>query len=395
MLQDYAFEFVSWLRNDALPIWWQAGADRVNGGFVETIGLDGIATDATRRGRVQPRQVYCYALAGKLGWSGPWQQALTHGLTYFTEKYWLDTGYFANAVTPAGAVVDDSFDLYNQAFALFGFSQAAQAVPALRADMETRSLSLLKMLQTRFKHPGAGFENDPQRTLPLKSNPHMHLFEAALAWEEFKGRGVGPWTALADEIATLAMSRFIDSRSGALREFFDADWSPHGGEQGRIVEPGHQFEWAWLLTRWGQSRGSAEAVVKAERLFEIGSKHGLCPTRRVAVMALLDDFSIHDQTARLWPQTEWLKSSLRLASLSTGLKKDYYLASAAEACAAMRLFLDVPLRGLWRDKMYLDGSFLAEPAPASSFYHIACAIDELRQSMGVEIEVEADEPVAA
>ena len=81
MLQNYASEFVSWLRNDALPIWWHAGADRVNGGFVETIGLDGVATDATRRGRVQPRQVYCYALAGKLGWSGPWQQALTHGLT--------------------------------------------------------------------------------------------------------------------------------------------------------------------------------------------------------------------------------------------------------------------------------------------------------------------------
>ena len=394
MLQDYASEFVSWLHNDALPIWWQAGADRVNGGFVETIGLDGIATDSTRRGRVQPRQVYCYALAGKLGWSGPWQQAMTHGLSYFTEKYWLDSGYFANAVTADGNVVDDSFDLYNQAFALFGFSQAAQAVPSLAADMEARSLSLLNLLGARFKHPESGFHNDLQQSLPLKSNPHMHLFEAALGWEEYKGRGVGPWSALADEIAELAMSHFIDPRSGALREFFDADWAPHPGEQGRIVEPGHQFEWAWLLTRWGQSRGNAEAVVKAERLFEIGLKHGICPTRRVAVMALLDDFSIHDQTARLWPQTEWLKSSLRLASVSTGLKKDYYLAAATDACGAMRLFLDVPLRGLWRDKMHLDGSFLAEPAPASSFYHIACAIDELRQSMGLERAAD-DEPVAA
>jgi len=394
MLQDYASELVSWLRNDALPIWWQAGADRVNGGFVETIGLDGVATDATRRGRVQPRQVYCYALAGKLGWSGPWQQALTHGLTYFTEKYWLDSGYFANAVGPTGDMVDDSFDLYNQAFALFGFSQAAQAVPSLALDMETRSLALLDMLRARFNPPEAGFHNDLPQSLPLKSNPHMHLFEAALGWEEYKGRGVGPWSALADEIAELAMTRFIDPRTGALREFFDADWTPHPGEPGRIVEPGHQFEWAWLLTRWGQSRGNAEAVVKAERLFEIGLKHGICPHRRVAVMALLDDFTIHDQTARLWPQTEWLKSSLRLASVSTGLKKDYYLAAATDACAAMRLFLDVPLRGLWRDKMHLDGTFLAEPAPASSFYHIACAIDELRQSMGLDL-AEDSEPVAA
>ena len=52
------------------------------------------------------------------------------------------------------------------------------------------------------------------------------------------------------------------------------------------------------------------------------------------------------------------------------------------ARARVRLFLDVPLRGLWRDKMHYDGTFLSEPAPASSFYHIACAIDELRQSIG-------------
>jgi mannose-6-phosphate isomerase len=238
------------------------------------------------------------------------------------------------------------------------------------------------MLQTKFKHPVAGFENDLQKNLPLKSNPHMHLFEAALAWEEFTGKGNGPWTALADEIAALCMTSFIDPRSGALREFFAADWTPFPGEQGRIVEPGHQFEWAWLLTRWGQSRDNAEAVIKAERLFEIGLKHGICPSRRVAVMALLDDFSTHDQTARLWPQTEWLKSSLRLAKVSPGIKRAYYLESAEQACAAMRLFLDVPLRGLWRDKMHYDGTFLSEPAPASSFYHIACAIDELRQSIG-------------
>ncbi len=35
-------------------------------------------------------------------------------------------------------------------------------------------------------------------------------------------------------------------------------------------------------------------------------------------MALLDDFSVHDNLARLWPQTEWLKSAIRLAVLSKG-----------------------------------------------------------------------------
>jgi len=380
MLEHYASQLERWLKEDALPMWWQRGADLENGGFVETIDLDGTATAAARRGRVQPRQVYCYALAGRLGWQGPWEEALKHGLTYFQEKFWLESGYYASVVAASGALLDESFDLYNQAFALFGFAQAANAIPAWRPELEARSLMLLRQLREDVGHCHMGFDNDPGRSVPLKSNPHMHLFEAAMSWEALGGGMASPWGALADEIAELAMTRFIDRRTGALREFFSADWETFGGIEGRIVEPGHQFEWAWLLTRWGQSRANAEAVVMAERLFEIGLKHGICPNRHVAVMSLLDDFTTHDATARLWPQTEWLKSSLRLASISDGLKRDYYSAAAERACAAMVRFLDVPTAGLWHDKMIADGTFVAEAAPASSFYHIACAIDELLQN---------------
>ncbi|HWA20472.1 MAG TPA: AGE family epimerase/isomerase [Devosia sp.] len=380
MLEKYASELDRWLKRDALPLWWQNGADFERGGFVETIGLDGKPTEAARRGRVQPRQVYCYALAGRLGWQGPWEAALKHGLTYFQEKFWLESGYYANTVAASGALLDDSFDLYNQAFALFGFAQAAQAVPAWRPELEARSLMLLERLQQDYAHWYAGFENDDGKSLPLKSNPHMHLFEAAMSWADLTDPLSSAWAGLADEIAGLAMTRFIDAKTGALREFFDAEWNNYPGVEGQIVEPGHQFEWSWLLTRWGQSRGNAEAIVKAERLFEIGMKYGICESRHVAVMQLLDDFTIHDDTARLWPQTEWLKSSLRLAKVNVGIKRDYYQVAAQHACEAMMRFLEVPTPGLWRDKMVPDGSFVTEAAPASSFYHIACAIDELCQS---------------
>lgn len=383
-LDFYAADFNIWLRKDALPIWWQQGADQQRGGFVEMLELDGRPSEAARRGRVQPRQIYCYALAGKMGWDGPWQQALTHGLEYFQKRFWIESGYYANLVAPDGELIDPGFDLYNQAFALFGFAQAVKAVPSLRGELEHQSLRLLQMLKERFSHPETGFENDLDKSVPLKSNPHMHLFEAALAWEDIC-ECVGPWSTLADEIATLCLDRFIDPKSGALREFFGSDWSPFEGELGRIVEPGHQFEWAWLLTRWGQRRGDGRAVIKAERLYEIGLEYGICPTRKVAVMSLRDDFSTLDPTARLWPQTEWLKSSLRLAAVSGSIKRGYYLRAAEQACAAMRLFLEVPKRGLWRDKMQPDGTFVDEPAPASSFYHIACAIDELWQHVQVPV----------
>ncbi|MCP6362574.1 AGE family epimerase/isomerase, partial [Klebsiella pneumoniae] len=71
---------------------------------------------------------------------------------------------------------------------------------------------------------------------PYQSNAHMHLLESALAWEEANGDAA--WGRLADRIVDLARTRFIDPQSGYLLEFFQKDWSPAAGEDGRLVEPG-------------------------------------------------------------------------------------------------------------------------------------------------------------
>ena len=39
----------TWALNDAFPLWWTVGADRVNGGFFEKIDLDGSPVEAPRR----------------------------------------------------------------------------------------------------------------------------------------------------------------------------------------------------------------------------------------------------------------------------------------------------------------------------------------------------------
>jgi len=364
-----------WLDDDALPLWWEVGAAKPNSGFYERIGQDAKPVFAdNRRARVQPRQAYCFAAAGQKGWSGPWQQAVTHGLSWFDQVYRLDNGLYGNLADQTGKLIDPSFDLYNQAFALFAAAQASAAIPARRAEMRARAHEILTILKRDYRHPVAGFEEASPPRAPLCSNPHMHLFEAMLAWEVEDPDG--PWLQLADEIANLAMQRFIDADNGGLREFFDHDWKPYPGEKGRIMEPGHQFEWAWLLVRWGSLRENGEAIAKAMRMFDIGEAHGICARRKVAIMSLYDDFSVHDGLARLWPQTEWLKAAVRLASVTTGEERQRYLASGIRAIGALQPFLDTPVKGLWFDKWPADKPMIDEPAPASTFYHIACAIYE-------------------
>lgn len=365
----------AWLFDDALPLWLANGIDRPGGGFTERLDQSGHPLSEPRRSRVQPRQIYCFAEAGHLGWTGAWQGAVQDGLENFFRRFCNESGTVISLGAPDGSVLDASFNPYNQAFALLAYAHVGIVMPDRYDEMRERAGALLNYMKSNYAHPTFGFEESRPRSLPLRSNPHMHLFEAFLAWESIDEEG--PWSSVADEIAQLCLERFIDSDTGALREFFDENWAPMPDETGRLVEPGHQFEWAWLLMRWSLSRQSGEAHQKARRLFDINCEFAIDEKRGVAVMGLLDDFSVHDPVARLWPQTEWIKAAIILAEHADPAEQTKYQAQIHKAIVALEKFLDVPLKGLWHDKLMVEGTFVEEPAPASTFYHIVCAISEL------------------
>jgi mannose/cellobiose epimerase-like protein (N-acyl-D-glucosamine 2-epimerase family) len=206
-------------------------------------------------------------------------------------------------------------------------------------------------------------------SLPLESNPHMHLFEATLAGAEVCSE-CNLWKPLADEIAEFALAHFFDG-NGVLHEFFDTDWKFAPDVAGRIVEPGHQFEWAWLLLRWaGDKHPKARAA--ALRMIEVTEAN--CVKDGLALQQVLDDFSPHDPSARLWPQTERLKAGA-LAARLTGETK--YYSMAASSADALKRYLATPIPGLWYDRIDAAGKIVDEPAPASTFYHLVVAVAEI------------------
>lgn len=365
-----------WLAFEAYPRWFRNGFNSETGAFFETIDIDtgeGIAGPV--RTRVPPRQIYCFAEASAFGWQGPWREIVGKGLDWYLRNCRRDDTTFTAVTNLDGTTVDGGFDLYNQAFALLSMGYAGAALPERRDELLEQAARLLSFLRQTYAHPVAGFrEANPDR-LPLRSNPHMHLFEAALALEAFGGGTA--WTDLADEIAGLSLSNFIDPVSGGLREFFDADWAPMPGDAGRVMEPGHQFEWCWLILKWAEARDNSDAVTAARRLYQIGRDHGLDGKRDAAIMALNDDFSPRDTVARLWGQTERLKAAVAMARISVGSEREGYLSDILRSAETMESFLKEVPSGLWRDKLDENGAFRVEPAPASSFYHLVCAIAEL------------------
>jgi mannose-1-phosphate guanylyltransferase/mannose-6-phosphate isomerase len=373
-INSLADRFDVWLRETALPLWWLKGADLHNGGFYEALGFDGNAPALARRARVQARQVYVYAVAGAIGWDGPWERATRHGLDFLDKYYRRPDRLYRTCAAADGAIVDDTAMLYDQAFILMASAWVYRTQRNSRQGIKQSALNLIARVASDRRHPAGGFREAGEK--PFLSNPHMHLLEAALAWIESDNDPI--WHDIADEIATLCLNRFVDPKKFVLYEYFDENWRALGAEGERSVEPGHQFEWAWLLERWARLRRRADAHEMACRLFEAGSR-GVDEQRNVAVDELDDRFVIRRATARLWPQTERLKAALILSETGAG-DAGSYLQQAIEAAESVWGYLQAPLPGLWHDKMLENGGFIDEPAPASSFYHIICAIVSLRES---------------
>lgn len=347
-----------WLVDDALPLWADAGVDPVRGSFIEKLTAGGEPIASPRRARVQARQVWSFASAARAGHPGPWLGIAEAGFDFYSRHYRRSDSLFAMLADEDGRVLDDTAYVYEQAFSLLSMSALYAAAPAHGNLRETAAATLRAM--SVFRHPLGGWREAGD--LPFQANCNMHMLEASLAWEDL---GAQEWGAVADDVARLAMTRFIDAENAVLHEFFDERWERVEPERG-LIEPGHQFEWGWLLDRWGRKRGDTAAVDLARRLY-LNGLAGVDRARGVTVNALWADFTVRDPVARFWPQTEYLKAALIFGQDTEAL-------TAAKAIAK---YLATPAAGVWRDKMAPDGGFIEEPAPATSLYHVYGAIAPL------------------
>ena len=355
----------AWLMELAFPFWAEKGFDAATGLFHEKIDAEGKAQPGPRRMRVQARQIYCFALAGRMGWSGPWRELVQAGIETLSTRGRAEGGAVGHLLDVRGRMPDARRDLYDQAFAMFACAHAAPVVP----DAIKRATEIADFIDREWKAPAGGYiEGEVEPALPRRQNPHMHMLEAAMAL--YHATAAPRWRSLAQSMYGLFSAHFYDAEKGILREFFDADLKPAPGDKGLILEPGHHFEWAWLAARYSEISGE-DARSISRRLYEYGEQRGI-NMFGIAIDETWETGGVRAGTARLWPQTERLKAALALME-----KGDGDAGAAVRAYDGLARYLDQPAPGMWRDRMREDGVFIEEPAPASSFYHIALALDEL------------------
>ena len=385
-------QLLDWLRRDALPLWDHHGVDRNSGGYFESLSFNSHrqeieAAGEIRRGRVVARQIYVFDVGRRLGWRSVHPDPVYHGCDYLFARMHRGDGLFHTSVHARTGQPQAPFNLYEYAFYLFALARV-RATSFGRFSAMDVAYQCLRQLRRSWGKSNGGFEESTPATVPLKSNPHMHMLEAALAWLKVSDESQrGPWVELAQELVYLCLARFVDPATGAVREYFDGQWQPMTDETGRIVEPGHQFEWAWLLMQWAtceycdpQHRDYCR--VAARRLVDIGERWGVDRVRDVAINELWDDMTVKDAGAKLWPQTERVKAWCAVLEHARSTQEAQLACqNIAAAVQGLKRYFSAEHAGLWQELLTPDGSFTTEPCKASSFYHIACAVETLHHTL--------------
>jgi mannose/cellobiose epimerase-like protein (N-acyl-D-glucosamine 2-epimerase family) len=370
---DIVGKLKSRMIDQALPLWSTEGWDPTTGGFVEQLDREGRADRlAPRRVRVQARQIYCFAKAAQMGWYPEGREIALKGLDHLltTAKGPDGRPGFVHLLAPDGAVLDPLRDSYDHAFVLLALVNAY----ALDRDAQVRSEidALLSFLDSHLRSPNGGFLEGWPASMPRRQNPQMHLFEAMIA--AFDATHDAAFQNRAGEFFALFLANLYDKQKQVLGEYFEDDWS---NIEPVSVEPGHQAEWAWLLKGFERITGCPTGRYRSELLASA------LRYRDEATGCLIDEGdaagNIRKHTRRLWPQTEIAKAWIAQAEAGEA-------GAADEARAALvrldRHYLSHPVAGGWYDQFDRDGNSLVAAIPASSFYHVLCAVVEADQVLG-------------
>ncbi len=369
------------LVDELLPLWERHGLDRNRGGYWNRLGPDlAPLPDGHKRLLVHARQIFAFTRASELG-AGAWaRNAVAHGLEFLHARFWDPRfGGWFTTTDEAGAPLDRRKDLYGHAFAIFALAEHH------RASGEPESLRLasatLELLRERLRDPVSGgfFETASEDWQPLagprRQNPHMHLVEALLVLAE-----VAPDSgALRDarSLVELLGARWLDARTGALGEHFDSHWRPLAGDAGRIVEPGHHFEWVWLLDRLQSLAPSDAARALSDRLFEFGRRLGVDTDGGV-----FDQIDAEGRTLavtkRLWPQTERVKALAARARATGDAIARRELEAGLRYCFARHV--DPKTHG-WFEQLARDGRVISDAQNATSVYHVVVALEEAAKAL--------------
>ncbi|MGK8209433.1 AGE family epimerase/isomerase [Burkholderia cenocepacia] len=339
-----------------LPLWRGSGFDHALQLPFEAVDPATHAPLPVTRYRAMAcaRQLFVFAQAGDAAHAAALFDSLRDRFRDTRHGGWI------YSVDAQGAPLDTTKDLYTHAFVVFACAawHAASGEPAARTIAEETAA----LIQDRFAPAPGDALLDAARHADFSSsgkgalqNPLMHLTEAWLAAADAFGD-----PAFDDALLRTAQAverSFVDPATGCVAEL-------PLGTAGNRFEPGHQFEWFYLVDAAGARLAQTTLADALARAFEFAERHGVDAQTGGVCAALDAQGACIDGTQRIWAQTEYL----RALATHGGTPASAPLATQIGRFASRFLHP----RG-WFECKAADGQVSRADMPSTTPYHLATA----------------------
>jgi mannose/cellobiose epimerase-like protein (N-acyl-D-glucosamine 2-epimerase family) len=294
----------------------------------------------------QSRLLYVLATGFELTRQPAYLEAVVKGADFLLEHFRDgEHGGWFYSVSPEGKVLDNGKDSYGHAFVIFGLAHAARITGEQR--FRQAALDTWAQMKAKLRYE-SGFIK-PRTTRDFSEvkgtnsqNPMMHLFEALLALHDVTG--AEPVLADAQALAEAIFGKLYQKEEGYLPELFDENWKPLPADQRGLIELGHQFEWAFLLSR-AVEKGLAERFLSiGDRLLRYGMRVGY--DRQEGGIFSRSDYqgNVRPAPKGWWEQAELLRALAHYAVLRN--RDDLWKPFAQSLAFVQRNFID-PEHGGW------------------------------------------------
>ncbi|BCA54522.1 N-acylglucosamine 2-epimerase [Nitrospira sp. KM1] len=381
--KDILVENIDYYLRRMLSICTSHGWDRLNKGLHERLTADHVPLQFQfRRLTVCGRQLFVFSHAACEGLlAGDAKQHAEYIYRYMRDYFWDHThGGWYNMLDVHGNVFDDRKDLYSHAFALFGlgyyYEQSGDS-GVLEFLTATDQVIQNHFALARGWYASRCSRDWSQPDCVLLQNPHMHLFEGYVA--AYRATQNVIYRERANDIARLFHARIFETGHGVILEYRTEQGLPDP-VRGYIVEPGHHFEWCWLLQTANQTLGGEEIAIASQlslELFDWGFRNGWDQDEGGIFDEVGWDGTVLSDTKRIWPFTEYVKARA-VRFLQTGHSSDRtHMIAGLEFLFRWYLKSD----GSWNERLRRDLSCYDSQLPATTCYHILLSLTEARRAL--------------
>ena len=368
-------DFFRTFTDKTLPFLSEHGWDKKYGGLFETLDSQGKnGPEDFRRVMVHGRQLFVFSRWSGLTGDKTFERMANNIFAYLITNFWdVDHEGWYSRVTVDGKPLDLTKDLYAHAFVLFGLVHYAEYIG--KRDAEPWIRKTIRVLQEHFLRSDGSYKEKMNRCFLDKTvnqrsqNPHMHLLEAALALSKcYEGN---QYSSLVKSLLTLFCETFLDKKKLIIREYLNRNFNPNK-EIGHIIEPGHHYEWAWLLNWTAETLDQPELKDLGARILSQSLEFGW-DTEFEGVFDQINakDVTILKSSKRLWPVLELIKALCVYPSELNFI----YLRNCLETVLEHYL----KETGTWVEHYTQNWQVLSDKMPVSSAYHLGMACLELKK----------------